>query len=497
MKCINCGHELDPNAEYCENCGMLVGIDDDGSQKETHTDSEFVVNIPENFTVNEDDSQSVEKYNDTQAGDFAADETQPQSVTESEQEPLEVPAVEIEPEVEQPSQSDANDKDEPFDVGLESEEQNSQSNVGAPESSRKTPADQIEAVKKIKVYSDDYNDTKRSKKGIVTVAVLIIVVAAVAAVGFKMIKRPASKPSETTKPTLAEITSDSGKEKDTSKKDETEETSEKNTSGKETTDSKDKTSNLTTVRPTSGSNGNVGVVTPSSAQQARPSQSAAASSRPTSAGAPSKPSSTAKPSSAAQSTSSSKPSTAASTSRTTTANTKPNTTSPYGFNNVTVQKPASTSSNPYKVYVMESSITMRNKPSIKGERVVYLPIGTPCTVYAKQDGFFYVRSDRYGVYGWVSADYVSKSRPVSDTTTVVPNLVKPDKTYSTPQTKHVTAAEGLRLRKGPGTKYDTILLIDIGFPVKVTGYSSTVSGWVYVTDTTHGVNGWVSAEYIK
>ena len=116
---------------------------------------------------------------------------------------------------------------------------------------------------------------------------------------------------------------------------------------------------------------------------------------------------------------------------------------------------------------------------------------------ARENGFLYVRSNRYSVYGWVSEKYVAKERVEAQTQVTVPNLVKPDKTYGTETVKYVTAAEGLRLRKGPGSNYDVIRVIRKGYPVKVKGYSSKASGWVYVTDTTHGVSGWVSSAYIK
>ena len=57
--------------------------------------------------------------------------------------------------------------------------------------------------------------------------------------------------------------------------------------------------------------------------------------------------------------------------------------------------------------------------------------------------------------------------------------------------------DGLNLRKGPGTSYDVIRSISDGYPVVVKGRSSTVSGWVYVYDTTHGVSGWVAGAYLK
>ena len=152
----------------------------------------------------------------------------------------------------------------------------------------------------------------------------------------------------------------------------------------------------------------------------------------------------------------------------------------------------------YKVYVAVNSLTIRSKPSASASRVVYVSLGESLTVYGKsQNGFTYVRSDRYGVYGWVSNSYISKTRPQAEQTVVVPNLVKPDKKYSNPKTMYVNVQIGVRLRKAPDMNAESVRSLSYGFPVKVTGYSSSHSGWVYVTDTTHGVTGWVKLAWLS
>mgnify|MGYP003298433863 CR=1 FL=1 len=140
-------------------------------------------------------------------------------------------------------------------------------------------------------------------------------------------------------------------------------------------------------------------------------------------------------------------------------------------------------------------VILRSGPAKSYERVLYLSKGADLTVYAKENGYCYVRSNRYGVYGWVSASYASEGRPETDTTKVTKNTVSPDKKYSKAETK--ITLNGLNLRKGPGTEYDVITLIPKNYPVKVIGYKQGISGWVYVTDTTYGYSGWVSSAYIK
>ena len=176
---------------------------------------------------------------------------------------------------------------------------------------------------------------------------------------------------------------------------------------------------------------------------------------------------------------------------------RPATTAKYGITDAKVKAPSKYLSSPFTAYVTTNGVILRANPDSSAERVLYLSVGADLKVLAEENGFYYVRSNRYGVYGWVSKSYASASRPEAQTTVTVPNLVKPDKAYATATVKYVTSTEGLRLRKGPGSNYDVIRVIRSGYPVKVTGYSSKVSGWVYVTDTTHGVSGWVASAYIK
>ncbi len=192
-----------------------------------------------------------------------------------------------------------------------------------------------------------------------------------------------------------------------------------------------------------------------------------------------------------------KPTTTKPTTRpgTTKPTTKPSTTKdPYGINNVTVKKPSSYLSKSYTAYITTEGVTLRNAPSATGERILFLSKGADVKVLAKEKGFLYIKSNRYGVYGWVDSSYAANERPETSAVTVK-GTVAPDKKYDTVVTKFTT--NGLNIRKGPGTNYDVIGLIPISYPVKVIGYKSGVSGWVYVEDTTYGYTGWVSTAYIK
>ncbi len=176
------------------------------------------------------------------------------------------------------------------------------------------------------------------------------------------------------------------------------------------------------------------------------------------------------------------------------ATTKPNTTTdPYGINDVTVKKPSSYVK-AYTGYVTAEGLNMRAKPTTSSDRVLYLSKGADVKVIAKENGFLYVYSNRYGVSGWVSAAYISTSRPVETTSKLYTGTVQPD-VKTAAKTMHTTYS--LNIRKGPSTSYPSVQIIATGYPVKVIGSKSGVSGWVYVTDLTYGVSGWVSTAYLK
>ncbi len=174
--------------------------------------------------------------------------------------------------------------------------------------------------------------------------------------------------------------------------------------------------------------------------------------------------------------------------------TKPNVTEGFGINDVEVKKPVSYLSKSYTAYVTVEGLTLRSKPTTESYKVLSLSKGADVVVLPKENGFLYIKSNRYGVYGWVSANYVANERPQSDSV-VQSGTVTPDKKYATAEIKYTT--NGLNVRKGPSTSYDIVGLVPISYPVKVIGYKSGVSGWVYVQDTTYGYTGWVSTAYIK
>ena len=327
------------------------------------------------------------------------------------------------------------------------------------------------------VVKDKKRRKKNKGKSSVTVATFLFALIAVAVVccGAYFMKSviPSMLPDSTTK-SKVETSADN---KQTTDKDSTKEdtTNEEDTTAEEETTSEDTTDEDETT----------------SVQAVKPDDTTEATTKPTTTKPSTTKPTTTKPTTTKPSTT--KPTTKPSTTKPTT--TKPTTTDRYGINDVTVKKPSSYLANSFTVYATAEGVNLRSGPATTYDRVLFLSKGANLTVYAESSGFYYVRSNRYGVYGWVSKEYASKTRPVESTTTVSSGTVSPDKKYSEVQLKNTT--DGLNLRKGPSTSYDVVILIPKGYPVKVIGYKAGVSGWVYVTDTTYGYSGWVSSAYIK
>ena len=162
----------------------------------------------------------------------------------------------------------------------------------------------------------------------------------------------------------------------------------------------------------------------------------------------------------------------------------------------TLQRPTSTFA-AKTMYVNTNGVALRYAPRADSANRVSLSVGADVRVTAEENGFCYVYSNRYGVSGWVKKSYLGSSRPVAQTEQTVSGTVAPDVAYDGGTKTVNTGGTSLNLRKGPGTEYDIIRAVGDGYPVAVKGKSSTVAGWVYVTDITRGVSGWVSSAYLN
>lgn len=537
MKCSNCGHEIENGSGFCENCGMILSLDGDSSYNENELMQDVYSSVSfeddnsefESYFENEED----ENFQDTlqteeieMPRELEADETEQIAYVEAYDENGESIANgynEQEKESEESflfedEKEDDNDEADESQEEIESDEEETQETVATYESSNEsedafeeyedeTSYDEAaneevqDEQEQDDVYDEDLDDMYiekgKNRKGTALIATLVVILIAVVAGGVGIIKGDfklptIAKPQETT-------TDVEQSDKDVSNEEETTQidVTEKETTDKETTESQ--TEKETTVKETEKETQKTNASTESSSTT-QPSTTKPSTTKPSATQPSTTKPSTTKPSTTKPNTtqpSTTKPSTTKPSTTKESETQTSSTTSKYSITDAKVQAPKKYLSSSFTAYMKENGVVLRAKPSSDSERVLYLSYGDDLKVLASENGFYYVRSSRYGVYGWVKQSYVSKTRPEAETTATVVNLVEPDKKYSKVETKYVNTYEGLRLRKGPGTNYDVIRFLSNGYPLKVVGYSSTVSGWVYVTDTTHGVSGWVSSAYIK
>ena len=555
MKCIYCGKEVENGLEICPHCGMILSLGDENTEatipeytpnvfssdrrknkkdekakeleiSEVEETVPVVESIPEfvpaayDFTPSTEEKEEPEQQNQTEetaveavaenveasaqeaeSAEEVTAEDEAQAIEEAEEISEEETATEEVTEeaaedVEYPEFNDFAETDgeyEDVEKIISVNEQENEQPVIVPVSEAE---DKDEEDNEDEDEDDDDDDdgiyvkSSGNKSSIITIVALCIVLVCLVAAGGYVIKNvlPDKQPSKPSVSVDADATEDDAAtdevadvtdETDASDEnttvpstvepattDETttdEEATDETTSDKSETD--ETTSEVSTTKPTT----------------AKPTTTKPTTTKPT----------TTKPTTTKPTTT--KPTTTKPTTTKPTT-TKPTTSDRYGFQNVDLRAPKSYLSKSYKAYVTASSLTVRADSSKTAPMSFYLPKGSEVVVKAKENGFCYVYSTRYGKHGWVSASYISTSRPVESTTKTSSGTVKYDVSGSG-ETKYTTTV--LNMRKGPATSYGVSSVIATGYPVKIIGYKSGVSGWAYVTDLTTGKTGWVSTAYLK
>ena len=553
MKCGFCGSELENGAQFCPNCGMIISLDDANDAATENEDTvvesvynvfksniekekkeaeiqqavelkadpteekvEFVMSLPEFDEFIAEPIKVEEESEVAESPEETAEEAEPEAEAEVEEatEP-EYPAEEEIEDVYSYTSEDIREQDEAEDAEYEAsldikvpevdviyegpEKAPELIDIPAVAPKNEKLRQQKQAKENLQKISPDKKETKKvkkpseKKKGIdgikiegvlgVAIALILVLFACVYAVKNDKIPVLGELFGNDTTTTETPITDDYTTEESSSEEDTTEEpTTEESTTEEPTTEEP-------TTEPSTQE------TTESTTEATTESTTAVTTTKPTTT----KPT-TIKPTTTVPTT---KPVTRPVTNPTTkpaattkpVATTKPaTTTGQFGINDVAVKKPAAYLSKSYTAYVTVEGLNLRSKPSTESERVLSLSKGADVVVLAKENGFCYIKSNRYGVYGWASASYLADSRPQSESV-VLTGTVAPDKKYDKVEIKYTT--NGLNVRKGPSTSYDIVGLVPISYPVKVIGYKSGVSGWVYVQDTTYGYTGWVSTAYLR
>ena len=553
MKCTFCGNNVPDGSEICPECGMILSLD--GVNDADITVPAFTPNVfgsepiktpemPEGYEESAFSSEiSAPEY---KAESIPAENKAEEAVcdTAADTPVAEDALVEAEPSYEAPSYEPASFEDEPAEVyeapaydDGDAEASFSVQDEVAEESDYESFAD-AQSTEEEEVFvpyaegedeqitpvivpvedaapeepvasetndsasenedieeADDDDDTyissgKKGRAGTIAALSLLLVILVVA--GGYIVKKvipvdsaPTTKPDDsivetsdivTTEPSLPDDTTEV---EDTTEPSVTEGTTEADTTAADVTEP--------TTEPTTEATTEPSTETTTKPTTTKPSTTKPSTTKPSTT----KPSTT-KPSTTKPSTT--KPSTTKpSTTKPTT--TKPSTTvDPYGINGeAELKKPSSYLSESYIGYTSQK-VDMLGAPSSSADWVQSLGRGAEVKVLAKQNGYSYVYSTRFGTYGWVKSSAVSDSRPVEGTTATTSGTVKPDKNGSG---EIMYTVYSVNLRMGPGTNYDAIKIVPINYQVKIIGYKSGVSGWAYVTDLVSGKNGWVSTEYLK
>ncbi|MGN7939942.1 SH3 domain-containing protein [Metabacillus sp. 22489] len=143
-----------------------------------------------------------------------------------------------------------------------------------------------------------------------------------------------------------------------------------------------------------------------------------------------------------------------------------------------------------------SSLNMRTSASTSSSIIVKLPRGLEVTVHSIQNGW--AKIEAYGKVGYVSADYISKTKPTSSIDTEVPNDNNGGSQPETPAEnegiiKYVDVMVGstLNMRSSASTSASIIAKLPRGTIVTV--YSEE-NNWAKVS--ANGKTGYVSSEYL-
>ncbi len=518
MKCSYCGNELEKGADFCPECGMILGLSESREEEKNKTEEpeftvpEYTPNVFKAIDVEEEEPAvpAMELESDGKEEEVPVTENIPEYVSEvpeytptdfedissQSQEDAAVVAEAEEETAENPVSADVPDEElvAPEYIPAPDMPDENELDIRVPEEKitypeyekYKNSQAENEVINPVEedyeeIDSDDiYVEPSKKKNGVLAVFLVIAVICVIVG-GVYAVKNILPSTGNTDETTTTEAQQAGAvSQDDTTEEDATEAEEDTTEAEGDTTEAEEDTTVSEEEDTTLAGDVSEDETTAEEVTQDEEEESTTSS---TTVPSTTKPVTTTVPATTAR-PSTTRPST-----------TKPSTADPYGINNVEVKKPAKMNGKTFTLYCTAEGVILRNAPSKNSERVLYLSKGADLTVYAKENGYYYVRSNRYGVYGWVSASYTSESRPESETTKVHKNTVTPDKKYSKAETK--ITANGLNLRKGPGTDYDVIVLIPKNYPVKVIGYKNGVSGWVYVTDMTYGHSGWVSAAYLK
>ena len=384
MKCSYCGNELEKGADFCPECGMILGLNDTREEKKSEA-AEPEFKVPE-YTPNVFNAGDVEEEENVPAMELESDgkeevapvtENIPEYVSQvPEYTPVEFEDISSDVAAEEEKEEVQEESAEEEKAAEAEEELAAPEYVPAPdmpdedELSIRVPEGEItypeyekyknaQAENEVinpteeeyeEIDSDDiYVDPGKKKNGVLTVflviALICIIVGGVYAVKNVLPTLGGDKEETTTEAVQAgadettEEESTSAAEEETTEEEST--SAEDETTAEETTEEESSEAE-TEAEETEESEEADTTTTAAAVTTTKPSTTAPATTRP----ATTKPSAT-------------KPAT---------------TTDPYGINDVTVKKPSKMNGKTYTVYCTAEGVILRSAASKSSERVLYLSI---------------------------------------------------------------------------------------------------------------------------
>ena len=136
--------------------------------------------------------------------------------------------------------------------------------------------------------------------------------------------------------------------------------------------------------------------------------------------------------------------------------------------------------------IVEDNLNLRDGPGTDYVSLGKLSLGTQVDLLARYDGWVQLQTPN-GTVGWSTAEYMEIAPGVLDSIEIAESIPE-----SNPALAGVINTDGVNLRGGPSTGYDSLGKMAVGTELALV---ASYKDWLKVT-TPRGTTGWVSAELV-
>ncbi len=136
--------------------------------------------------------------------------------------------------------------------------------------------------------------------------------------------------------------------------------------------------------------------------------------------------------------------------------------------------------------IAQEGLNLRDGPGTDYISLAKLSSGQEVALAAQYDGWFQVELSN-GTVGWVSAEYLGMQDGVTERVTVAETIPS-----SNPAMVGYASTEGVNLRSGPNTKFESLGKLSNGAELSLLARHES---WLKV-ETARGTTGWISAELV-